>query len=170
MIIGYDLDGTLCDFNESVFWHVLQKVPLDKRKAAHENYFRSRKPLLNPELFCSKGDEYHVITARNEDFRPVTLEWCNKFVPNANSVNTSGVWATWGENGNPDEERPNHRQIKADMIRKLGYKPGEFLSEVLESQLRLERSKKSLEWFKKNRLKNSGMIGVDMIRKDRDSR
>ena len=120
MIIGYDLDGTLCDFNESVFWHVLQKVPLKLRKAAHENYFRSRKPLLNPELFCSKGDEYHVITARNGDFRPVTLEWCNKFVPNAKSVNTSGVWATWGENETPDEERPNHRQLKADMIRKLG--------------------------------------------------
>ncbi len=59
---------------------------------------------------------------------------------------------------------------KIDMIRKLGYKPGEFLSEVLESRLKMERSKKSLEWFKKNRFKNSGMKGVDLIRKDRDSR
>ena len=120
MIIGYDLDGTLCDFNESVFWHVLQKVPLEQRKAAHINYFRSRKPLLNPELFCSKDDEYHVITARNEDFRPVTVEWCRKYVPHAKSVNTSGIWASWGENGDPDAESPNHRQIKADMIRELG--------------------------------------------------
>ena len=119
MIIGYDLDGTLCDFNESVFWHILQKVPLEEKKAAHENYFRRRKPLLNPELFCSNGDEYHVITARNEDFRRITLEWCKKFVPNAKSVNTSGVWALWGENGDPHGEKHNLKQIKADIIRKL---------------------------------------------------
>ena len=120
MIIGYDLDGTLCDFNESVYWHVLQAIPLERRMAAHNNYFRSRKPLLNPELFCSKEDEYHVITARYDDFKSVTEEWCQKFLPNVKSVNTSGIWTPWGDKGIKMVEKPNHKQIKADIIRKLG--------------------------------------------------
>ncbi|MFO8052182.1 MAG: hypothetical protein R6V01_10885 [Thermoplasmatota archaeon] len=57
-----------------------------------------------------------------------------------------------------------------ERIRKLGYKPGEFLSKVLDEQLRLEQSRRSLEWFKKNRFKRSGVTGTEMIRKDRDSR
>jgi hypothetical protein len=59
---------------------------------------------------------------------------------------------------------------KIDEIRKMGHKPSEYLSMILEAQLRLERSKGSLEWFKRNRFKTKGVTGKDMIRRDRDSR
>jgi hypothetical protein len=59
---------------------------------------------------------------------------------------------------------------KIGEIRKMGHKPSEYLSMILEAQLRLERSKRSLEWFKRNRFRTKGMVGKDMIRKDRDSR
>jgi len=50
----------------------------------------------------------------------VTEEWCQKFLPNVKSVNTSGIWTQWGDKGSKMEEKPNHKQIKADIIRKLG--------------------------------------------------
>lgn len=55
-------------------------------------------------------------------------------------------------------------------IRKLGFKPSEYLSMILDAQLRLERSKESIEWFRRNRLRRKGRTGSEMIRKDRDSR
>lgn len=93
MIIGFDMDGVLCEFSEPIFFHVLSNLPDEKKLAATENYFRSRKPLLNPELLCSEGDEYHVITGRQQDFKEATEDWCRKYAPNAKSVNLVGGWA-----------------------------------------------------------------------------
>lgn len=59
---------------------------------------------------------------------------------------------------------------KLRIIKKLGYKPGEFLAEALDSRLRLEKSKRSIEWFRKNRFIKTGMKGVDLIRSDRDGK
>jgi hypothetical protein len=57
-----------------------------------------------------------------------------------------------------------------ETIRKLGYKPSDYMVKILNAQLRLERSKKSLRWFKKHRFKADGTSGADLIRRDRDSR
>jgi len=57
-----------------------------------------------------------------------------------------------------------------DSIRKLGYKPGDYIVKILSAQLRLEQSKRSLLWFKKHRFKADGTTGADIIRQDRDSR
>jgi len=55
-------------------------------------------------------------------------------------------------------------------IEKMGYKPSEYLSMILENQMRLERRRRSLEWFRKNLFESDGTTGAEMIRKDRDSR
>ncbi|MCU0800011.1 MAG: hypothetical protein MUC62_10135 [Candidatus Thermoplasmatota archaeon] len=57
-----------------------------------------------------------------------------------------------------------------EAIRRKGRSPGSYLAEVLEVQLRLERSMDSVEWFRKNRFRTHGKTGVELIRKDRDSR
>lgn len=59
---------------------------------------------------------------------------------------------------------------KVAEIRRLGYKPSEYISMILDIQLRLERSRESLEWFRRNRFRTKGVTGKQMIRKDRDSR
>lgn len=55
-------------------------------------------------------------------------------------------------------------------IEKMGYRPSEYLSMLLDNQMRLERTRKSLEWFKRNMFESDGTTGAEMIRKDRDSR
>ncbi len=57
-----------------------------------------------------------------------------------------------------------------EAIRKMGYKPSDYLVRVLKAQLRLEQSRRALKWFKKNRFRADGTTGADIIRKDRDSR
>lgn len=59
---------------------------------------------------------------------------------------------------------------KLRIIKKLGYKPGEFLAEALDSRLRIEKTMKSLDWFRKNRFEKTGLKGVDLVRRDRDNR
>ena len=57
-----------------------------------------------------------------------------------------------------------------EAIRKMGYKPSDYLVRILKAQLKLEQSRHALNWFKKNRFKSDGTTGTDIIRKDRDSR
>ncbi|MDG6225898.1 MAG: hypothetical protein QCI82_10345 [Candidatus Thermoplasmatota archaeon] len=57
-----------------------------------------------------------------------------------------------------------------DEIRRMGYKPSEYLAMILEARLRMDRSRPSIGWFRNNRLKSKGITGTELIREDRDSR
>ena len=91
MRIGFDLDGVLCDTDIN-YLRLWVSVPpydedMEKRKEMEKIYFSSRKPLLDPETFVGEGDEYYVITGRDEEIGgEVTRRWCNKYVPNAKGV------------------------------------------------------------------------------------
>jgi hypothetical protein len=55
-------------------------------------------------------------------------------------------------------------------IEALGYKPSDYLKKILIQELKKERSKKALAWFKKHRIKTKGNTAEELIRKDRDSK
>ncbi|MEE9151186.1 MAG: antitoxin [Thermoplasmata archaeon] len=55
-------------------------------------------------------------------------------------------------------------------IEELGYQPGEYLKKILIRELKKERSRNTISWLKKNRLKTKGKSTEDLIREDRDSR
>ncbi len=55
-------------------------------------------------------------------------------------------------------------------IEELGYQPGEYLKKILIRELKKERSRNTISWLKKNRLKTKGTSAEDLIREDRDLR
>jgi hypothetical protein len=55
-------------------------------------------------------------------------------------------------------------------IESLGYKPSDYAKRALEKELKRERTKKALAFFKKNRVLDPSTTAEDMIREDRDSR
>ena len=102
--IGFDLDGVLCDTDMN-FLRLLERVlpfqdDLEKMMEFEAWYFNERKPLLNPENFLSEGDEYYVITGRDNEFHgEVTERWCRKFTPNASGVYCVGEYPKLVEEG-----------------------------------------------------------------------
>ena len=91
MKIGFDLDGVLCDTDSSFLRFLVLTPPFDEdietRKKVEKWYFGERKPRLDPELFIGDGDEYYVITGRDdENMGDLTRKWCRKHVPNAKEV------------------------------------------------------------------------------------
>jgi hypothetical protein len=89
MRIGFDLDGVLCDYDDAVF-HMINRLPREELRVAQIHYFSTRKPLLDTELLLHEGDEYHVITGRNQGLRELTLRWCARHLPGAASVQVVG--------------------------------------------------------------------------------
>ena len=55
-------------------------------------------------------------------------------------------------------------------IESMGYKPSEYAKLALEKELKKERNKKALEFFKKHRITDPSTTTEEMIREDRDSR
>jgi len=89
MIFGFDLDGVLCEYDDSLY-HVMRRMPVDYQRDAWKHYFSERSCKLNPELLLHEDDEYYVITGRNQDLKEVTLRWCAKYLPNAVGVYVVG--------------------------------------------------------------------------------
>lgn len=89
MRIGFDLDGVLCDYDDTMM-HLLWRLPDDEQRVSEIHYFSHRRPLLDPALLCHEDDEYYVITGRNQGLREVTLKWCVKHVPGAAGVHIVG--------------------------------------------------------------------------------
>jgi len=89
MRIGFDMDGVLCDYDDAVF-HMINRLPREKLRVAQIHYFSTRKPLLDPRLLLHEGDEYHVITGRNQELKKLTLRWCTRHLPGAASVHVMG--------------------------------------------------------------------------------
>jgi len=54
-------------------------------------------------------------------------------------------------------------------IEELGYKPGEYLKNILMNQLKKEQSKNALDWLKKNKIKSKGKTAEQLIRTDREA-
>ena len=114
MKIGFDLDGVLCD-TEMNFLRLLAMTPpfsedLEKRIELELWYFHERRPLLDPERFVSEGDEYYVVTGRDEEIHgEVTERWCRQHVPNA-----KGVYCV-GEYRKPVEEAKAKKILELDL-------------------------------------------------------
>jgi hypothetical protein len=89
MLIGFDLDGVLCDYDDTLM-HLLWRLPDDEQRVSELHYFSHRRPLMDPTLLCHGDDEFHVITGRNQGLRDVTLRWCAKHVPGAAGVHVVG--------------------------------------------------------------------------------
>ncbi len=69
---------------------MINRLPREKLRVAQIHYFSTRKPLLDPGLLLYEGDEYHVITGRNQGLRELTLSWCARHLPGAASVQVVG--------------------------------------------------------------------------------
>lgn len=89
MIFGFDLDGVLCDYDDSLY-HVIRRMPIEYQSSAWKHYFSERKPLLNPELYLHEFDEYYIITGRNQELKKLTYKWCQKYLPNSKGVYVMG--------------------------------------------------------------------------------
>ena len=89
MLIGFDLDGVLCDYDDTMM-QLLWRLPDDEHRVSEAHYFSRRRPLLDPSLLCHEDDEYHVITGRNQGLRGLTLKWCARHVPGAVGVHVVG--------------------------------------------------------------------------------
>lgn len=77
MIIGFDLDGVLCDIN------VTQLILIQNLPSAEVSYYKERRPLLNPAQFLTNGDRYIIVTARRKDLGILTKRWIRRYLPNA---------------------------------------------------------------------------------------
>lgn len=55
-------------------------------------------------------------------------------------------------------------------IESMGYKPSDYAKKALEKELRRERNRKALEFFRKHRITDPTTTSEEMIRQDRDSR
>jgi hypothetical protein len=72
-------------------------------------YLQELKPLNNPDLFLSEGDEYYIITGRHSiSDEYVTNDWCSKHCPN-----NKGVYIVGGDGINTSK-------AKTDKISELG--------------------------------------------------
>lgn len=116
MKIGFDLDATIADLDITLL-RLIGRVDFPSeeiRNRFRQSYFGGLqlRTNWNPEELLAKGDEYHIITARcSFTDNDVTVEWCNKYCPNATSVNIVGQL---GNNWDKSSE------AKAAKIKELG--------------------------------------------------
>jgi hypothetical protein len=75
--IGFDLDGTLCDQDNNA----LSCVELRKDSTLLLEYFRKRKPQMNPMQYASIWDELFTITARPTIAQQITRAWHSTYFP-----------------------------------------------------------------------------------------
>lgn len=78
-IIGTDFDGVLCKNHEIVHdkWNTMNKEKREKyKKDLKENLIKAIPYYKNLELFREKM--FVIITARHEDMKKITDDWCSK--------------------------------------------------------------------------------------------
>ena len=85
MKIGFDLDGVLCEINIGLL-RIIDNLTGSAKTTAEEWYYRQRPTLLNPENYTTKEDEYYIITCRPRTYNDITIEWAEKYCPNAKNL------------------------------------------------------------------------------------
>ncbi len=75
--IGFDLDGVLCDID----LRALDHKELRRNNDLLIEYFRKRKPQLNPLHFTSIWDEVFTITSRPVIAHDITRQWHSHYFP-----------------------------------------------------------------------------------------
>jgi hypothetical protein len=55
-------------------------------------------------------------------------------------------------------------------IESMGYKPSDYAKKALEKELQKERTRRAIEYIRKNRFNDPSLKAEEMIRADRDSR
>lgn len=92
-ILGFDLDGVLCDIS------LIDLTMIHKHGDVDANYYYiERKPLLNPKMFMHEYDKAVCITARPSQFHKITKRWMKKHYPNI-PVYFFDVDLHWSEKG-----------------------------------------------------------------------
>jgi len=89
MIIGYDLDGTICDGTPKRSKPYFKQTGLE-RKAYEQvkiNHYRNANVVMRPNV-----DNFIIITGRNEKYREVTREWLK-----ANNINPEALYMHKGQ-------------------------------------------------------------------------
>lgn len=77
MNFGFDMDGVLCDFSQSILALLHHNGNKDEML-----YYKERKPLLNPFLFMTEDDRGFCITSRPySKYVDVTRQWMEKYYP-----------------------------------------------------------------------------------------
>ena len=121
MIFGFDMDGVLCEYDDSQY-HILRRMPVEYQRSAWRQFFSESKPLLNPELLLHEDDEYYVITGRNQELKEITLKWCQKYLPNAKGVHVVGgrPYYEYTEEEQDSDVKEFSLNGKVEKIRELG--------------------------------------------------
>jgi len=68
MILGFDLDGVICDYSP---WIVNEL----KNESSKRMYYLDRKLLMNPSTFATDDDEIIIIADRPTIYKDVTADW-----------------------------------------------------------------------------------------------
>jgi len=118
MIVGFDLDGVLCDM-DPVQLQICRTWTTDTEKYLADIYNRSRAPLLNPRMFLAEGDTWYIITSRHEAFREATEQWVQKFLPDCDGLFIVGG-TPWWEFEDWYEWHKIAAKAKAAKIKELG--------------------------------------------------
>ena len=75
-IIGFDLDGVLCDISLTCLTMLHEHNDKDAMY-----YYLERKPLLDPNMLMHENDKSVCITARSSEYHDVTRRWMKKYHP-----------------------------------------------------------------------------------------
>ena len=85
MIIGFDLDGTLCDISGTELNLLQANKDKFKNMVGRQNselyYYLERKPTFNPRMFMAEDDKGIIITARPKTFESITDRWVKRWYP-----------------------------------------------------------------------------------------
>jgi FMN phosphatase YigB (HAD superfamily) len=86
MIIGFDLDGVLCDVDTPLI-RMMDNIKDDgARESIAEWYYSDRKPILNPRLFLSENDKMIIITSRPKKYNDITRRWVKHYFPHSGLI------------------------------------------------------------------------------------
>ena len=120
MKIAFDLDGCLCNIDVAVL-RMMDNQPEDVKASVEEWYYRERKPLLDPRLFLSEGDELYIITSRPERLAIITSRWISRYYPK--SILRFAYHETMENGVNSKEEvsdwLKHQAKVKADILNDL---------------------------------------------------
>jgi len=94
MIIGFDLDGVLCNQSVSLL-QLFRRQDVKTEEYLADIYNRSRVPLLNPRMYVGDGDIWYIITSRHEGFREATEQWVEHFFPDCDGLFIVGGTPWW---------------------------------------------------------------------------
>lgn len=111
MKIGFDLDGVIT--RSAVEIWILAKKDIELKKL----FTATLRPVLLPQMFAAEGDELCIITAREEELREVTADWCHKYFPNIPLHQV--ILSRWKSQRDWDLWRERIAVSKAKIINKL---------------------------------------------------